>query len=96
MGRTDYNDNVSDTGLIMQHYVETDGEIIFDYLNDYDEPSYVQSVLDASTIDETNHYVLSNANLVKLLHDHGASYSEWKEDCTRYNDPLEMLTWLGY
>ena len=80
----------------MKHYVETDGEIIFDYLQEYDEPSYCQSVLDASTIDETNHYVLSNANLMKLLEDHGASYSEWKEDCTRYNDPLEMLSWLGY
>ena len=49
-----------------------------------------------TTIDKTNHFVLSNANLLKLLQDHGASYSEWKEDCTRYNDPLEMLSWLGY
>ena len=62
----------------------------------YDEGSYCQSVLDASTIDESNHYVLSNANLMKLLEDHGASYSEWKEDSTRYNDPLEVLAWLGY
>ena len=41
-------------------------------------------------------YQSLNANLLKLLHDHGASYSEWKEDCTRYNDPLEVLAWLGY
>ena len=64
----------------------------FDYLQDYDEKGYCQSVLNAATIDKTNHFVLSNANLLKLLEDHGASYSEWKEDCTRYNDPLEMLS----
>ena len=81
----DYNDNVSDTKQIM-----------FNYLKDYDEQGYCQSVLDACTIDTNNHYILSNANLMKLLGDHGASYSEWKEDCTRYNDPLEMLAWLGY
>ncbi len=82
----------------LQKYLDTSDEkyLNFDYLKDYDEPSYVQSVLDCCTIDKSNHYVLSNANLMKLLEDHGASYSEWKEDCTRYNDPLEMLTWLGY
>ena len=86
LGHIDYNEKVSDTKQIMQ----------FDYLKDYDEKSYCQSVLNAATIDKTNHFVLSNANLLKLLEDHGASYSEWKEDCTRYNDPLEMLMWLGY
>ena len=80
----------------MKHHVNKDGEIIFDYLTGYDEQGYCQSVLDACTIDTNNHYILSNANLLKLLEDHGASYSEWKEDCTRYNDPLEMLAWLGY
>ena len=89
----DYNDNVSDTKQIMQL---TEDNILFHNGNNYDEGSYYQSVLDAATIDKTNHYVLSNANLLKLLEDHGASYSEWKEDCTRYNDPLEMLSWLGY
>ena len=78
------------------YIISEDGELVFDYLQDYDEQSYCQSVLNAATIDKTNHFVLSNANLLKLLHDHGASYSEWKEDCTRYNDPLEMLSWLGY
>ncbi len=92
----DYNEKVSDTKQIMKHHVNKDGEIIFDYLNEYDEQGYCQSVLNAATIDKTNHFVLSNANLMKLLGDHGASYSEWKEDCTRYNDPLEMLSWLGY
>ena len=80
----------------MKHHVNKDGEIIFDYLTDYDEGSYCRSVIDACTIDTKNQYILSNANLMKLLEDHGASYSEWKEDCTRYNDPLEMLSWLGY
>ena len=86
LGHIDYNEKVSDTKQIMQ----------FDYLKDYDEKSYCQSVLNCATLDKTNHFVLSNANLMKLLEDHGASYSEWKEDCTRYNDPLEMLSWLGY
>ena len=86
LGDSDYNEKVSDTKQIMQ----------FDYLKDYDEKSYCQSVLNCATLDKTNHFVLSNANLMKLLEDHGASYSEWKEDCTRYNDPLEMLSWLGY
>ena len=74
----------------------TTTEFKFNYLHDYDEPSYCQSVLDACTINTSNQYILSNVNVIKLLHDHGASYSEWKEDCTRYNDPLEMLSWLGY
>ena len=66
------------------------------YLEDYDEPSYCQSVLDASTIDNNKHYVLSDVNVIKLLHDHGADVNEWKEDSHRYNDPLELLNWLGY
>ena len=70
--------------------------VLFHNGYNYDEGSYCQSVIDACTIDTNNHYILSNANLMKLLGDHGASYSEWKEDCTRYNDPLEMLSWLGY
>ena len=43
---------------------------------------YCQSVLDASTIDNDKHYVLSDTNVIKLLHDHGADVNEWKEDCT--------------
>ena len=69
---------------------------LFNSSYNFDESEYCQSVLDACTIDTNNHYILSNANLMKLLGDHGASYSDWKEDCTRYNDPLEMLSWLGY
>ncbi len=63
--------------------------------NEY-ESQYCQSVLDACTVNTSNQYIISNANLLKLLEDHGASYSDWKEDCTRYNDPVEMLSWLGY
>ena len=80
----------------MKHYVETDGEIIFDYLNDYDEPSYCQSVVAASTVDNNKRYVLSDVNVTKLLHDHGDDVNEWKEDCKKYNDPTELLMWLGY
>ena len=64
--------------------------------NNYDEGSYCQSVLDASSIDKNKHYVLSDTNVIKLLHDHGADVNEWREDCKRFNDPAEILMWLGY
>ena len=96
----DYNDNVSDTNQMNQQlttrFDNKEDNILFHNGYNYDEGSYCQSVLDACTVDTSNHYILSNANLMKLLEDHGASYSDWKEDCTRYNDPLEMLAWLGY
>ena len=79
----------------LTHLNEEDNTLFYNGIN-YDEGSYCRSVIDACTIDTSNQYILSNANLLKLLEDHGASYSEWKEDCTRYNDPLEMLQWLGY
>ena len=60
------------------------------------ESEYYASVLDASTIDNDKHYVLSDANVIKLLEDHNADVDEWKEDCKRFNDPEEILTWLGY
>tara|TARA_R100000329_G_scaffold115956_1_gene95360 strand:- start:120 stop:356 length:237 start_codon:yes stop_codon:yes gene_type:complete len=74
---------------------EKDNTLFHNHWN-YDEGSYCQSVLSACTVDTKNQYILSNANLMKLLEDHGASYSEWKEDCIRYNDPAELLMWLGY
>ncbi len=86
----------------LQKYLDTSDERYLEdgyYFNEADndyESQYCQSVLDCCTVDTKNQYIISNANLTKLLHDHGASYSEWKEDCTRYNDPLEMLSWLGY
>lgn len=62
----------------------------------FDESEYCQSVLDASSIDDNKRYVLSNVNVIKLLHDHGADIKEWQEDSKRYNDPEEILMWLGY
>ena len=62
---------------------DNDENILFHDGNNYDEGSYCQSVLDASTIDDSKHYVLSDVN-------------EWKEDCKRFNDPAEVLMWLGY
>ena len=79
----------------LQKYNEEDNTLFYNHWN-YDEGSYCQSVLDASTIDNDKHYVLSDVNVTKLLHDHGASVDEWKEDCIRYNDPAEILMWLGY
>ena len=70
--------------------------ILFHNGINYDEGSYCQSVLDASKIVDEKYYELSNVNVIKLLHDHGADESEWKEDCKRYNDPTEILMWLGY
>ena len=64
--------------------------------NNYDEGSYCQSVIDAASLDIEDHYVLSDTNVIKLLHDHGADVNEWKADCKRYNDPAEILMWLGY
>ncbi len=74
------------------HYIAEDGEIIFD---EFESP-YCQSVIDASVLDKNHHYVLSDVNVTKLLHDHGADVNEWREDCKRFNDPEEILMWLGY
>jgi len=67
-----------------------------DYYDDEFESPYCSSVLDASKIVNEKHYVLSDLNVIKLLHDHGADVKEWTEDCKRYNDPEEILMWLGY
>ena len=75
-------------------YVQDD--VLFIDGNNLDEPSYCQSVIEASSVDNKKRYVLSDKNVIKLLHDHGADVSEWKEDCKRFNDPTEILMWLGY
>ncbi|ABX09463.1 tetratricopeptide repeat protein [Prochlorococcus marinus] len=63
----------------------------------YDEGSYCLLVLEHSTFDEqSGSYVLSDSNVIKLLNDHGAGVNEWREDCKRFNDPHEILLWLGY
>ena len=69
---------------------------LFNSSYNFDESEYCQSVLDACTIDNNKRYVLSDVNVTKLLHDHGADVNEWKEDSHRYNDPQELLSWLGY
>tara|TARA_R100001530_G_scaffold40695_2_gene31239 strand:- start:50 stop:280 length:231 start_codon:yes stop_codon:yes gene_type:complete len=76
--------------------MNTNSCILFDDSDNEFESSYCSSVLDASKIVDNKYYVLSDVNVIKLLHDHGADYSEWKEDCKRYNDPEEILLWLGY
>ena len=68
----------------------------FDLKDDYFEQSYTNSVLLASKLDTSDRLVLSDTNVIKLLHDHGADVNEWKEDCKRFNDPEEVLMWLGY
>ena len=68
----------------------------FDLNDDYFEQSYTNSVLLASKLDTSDRLVLSDTNVIKILHDHGADVNEWKEDCKRFNDPAEVLMWLGY
>ena len=80
----------------MSTYLDQEDNMLFHDGYNYDEGSYCQSVLDASSIDDNKRYVLSDVNVTKLLHDHGASINEWKEDCKNYNDPAEILMWLGY
>ena len=69
---------------------------LFNSSYNFDESEYCQSVLDACTVDNNKRYVLSDVNVTKLLHDHGADVNEWQEDSKRYNDPEEILMWLGY
>ena len=70
---------------------------LFNSSYNFDESEYCQSVLDAASIDDVNkRYVLSDVNVTKLLHDHGADVNEWQSDSKRYNDPEEILMWLGY
>ena len=39
---------------------------------------------------------LSEANVLKLLHDHSASYHEFAEDCGHDYHANTVLSWLGY
>lgn len=89
----------------LQKYLDTSNEkylldeesnTSFNSISNYDEDSYCQSVLNASILDTDKRYVLSDNNVTKLLHDHGADVKEWEEDSKRYNDPEELLQWLGY
>ena len=72
----------------MSYYVATDGEIMFD---SYDS-EYSNSVIEC-TDSEGN---LSEPNVLKLLHDHGASYHDYAEDCGHDYHANSVLSWLGY
>jgi len=72
----------------MSYYVATDGEIMFD---SYDS-EYSNSVIEC-TDSEGN---LSEPNVLKLLHDHGASYHDYATDCGHDYHANTVLTWLGY
>ena len=74
----------------------TTDNILFHNGYNYDEGSYCQSVLNAANELDGKYYRLSDANVIKILHDHGADVNEWKEDSQCYNDPCEILMWLGY
>ena len=39
---------------------------------------------------------LSEANVHKLLHDHGASYYDYWDDCGHNYNAKNILSWLGY
>ena len=81
----------------LQKYLDSgDQRFQYDYDEMYFEEGYVQSVIDASKYINSGYYELSNVNVVKLLHDHGANFDDWKEDSRRVNDPVELLSWLGY
>ena len=58
----------------------------------FDSSPYCNSVIDC-TDSEGN---LSEANVLKLLHDHSASYHEFAEDCGHDYHANTVLSWLGY
>ena len=56
------------------------------------ESAYCNSVIEY-TDSEGN---LSEGNVIKLLHEHGASYHEYATDCGHDYHANTVLTWLGY
>jgi hypothetical protein len=56
------------------------------------ESEYCNSVIEC-TDSEGN---LSEPNVLKLLHDHGASYHEFATDCGHDYHANTVLSWLGY
>ena len=63
-----------------------------EYSTRYDESEYCNSVIEC-TDSEGN---LSEGNVIKLLHDHGASYHEYATDCGHDYHANTVLSWLGY
>ena len=62
----------------------------FDSSSDYSD--YCNSVVEC-TDSEGN---LSEANVIKLLSDHSASYHEFATDCGHDYHVNTVLSWLGY
>ena len=62
------------------------------FFDGYYESEYCNSVIDC-TDSEGN---LSEANVIKLLSDHSASYHEFATDCGHDYHVNTVLSWLGY
>ena len=58
----------------------------------YDQSEFCNSVIECADADGN----LSEPNVHKLLHDHGASYHDFAEDCGHVSDVNSLLSWLGY
>ena len=58
----------------------------------FDSSEYCNSVIDCADKDGN----LSQANVMQLLTDHGASYYDFAEDCGHVSDVNSLLSWLGY
>ena len=69
-------------------------ELFYEY--DFNDVDYCQSVINSATLIKQNHYELTDESVNNVLKYHDAKYQEWCEDCTRYNDPVELLKWLGH
>ena len=65
---------------------------ISEYFDGYYETPYCNSVVECAD-SEGN---LSEANVLKLLHDHSASYHEFAADCGHDYHANTVLSWLGY
>ena len=70
----------------------TNYKLTGEYSTRYDESEYCNSVIEC-TDSEGN---LSEANVLKLLHDHSASYHEFATDCGHDYHANTVLSWLGY
>jgi len=62
------------------------------FVRDSYESEYCNSVLDCTDYEGN----LSEANVLKLLDDHGHSYHDFAEDCGHDYHANTVLSWLGY
>ena len=56
------------------------------------ETGYANSVIQCTDSDGN----LSEVDTLRLLHDHGASYHDYAEDCGHDYHANTILSWLGY